>query len=118
MIKGDRLRKLRIDKHLTQQELANMLGLDKSSICCYEKNTRNPSLENILDLINIFGVSADYLFGIDKLIMKEEATDYNYISLTKEEIMFIEELRKNKTIYNVLLENPKRGVEIIKIKVG
>ncbi len=118
MIKGDRLRKLRIEKGLTQKELSNILGLDKSSICCYEKNTRNPSLESILDLINLFGVSADYLFGVDKIVAKDNSEDYNYIALTKEEIMFIEELRKNKLVYKTLLENPKRGVEIIKIKVG
>ena len=39
MFKGDRLRALRKQKHLTQTELGEMLGLDKSTICCYEKET-------------------------------------------------------------------------------
>ena len=47
MFKGDRLRALRKQKHLTQTELGEMLGLDKSTICCYEKETRQPPLENI-----------------------------------------------------------------------
>ena len=118
MLRGDRLRELRKSKGLTQYELASMLGIDKSSICCYERGTRNPCLENILDFINIFGVSADYLLGVDKIVVKEDIEPYSAISLSKEEIMFIEELRKNKTVYSTLLEDPKRGVEIIKIKIG
>ena len=53
MIKGDRLKNLRLLKGLTQTGLGNLIGVDKSTICCYEKNTRNPSLENILDFMKM-----------------------------------------------------------------
>ena len=67
MINGSRLKKLRKEKGLTQGQLGEMLGVGKSAICCYEKELRNPSLESIMDMVNIFAVSTDYLFGIDEI---------------------------------------------------
>ena len=107
MFKGDRLRALRKQKHLTQTELGEMLGLDKSTICCYEKETRQPPLENIIDFMQIFNVTADYLLGVDHLI-----------KVVEDEIKFIEELRKDKNVYDILLENPKRGADLIKHRLN
>lgn len=118
MINGERLRKLRKDKGLTQNELGQMLGLGKSAICCYEKELRSPSLETIMDLVNIFAVSADYLLGIDKLIEINIGKDKTYVPITEEEIKFIEELKKDKMVYDILFEDPKRGANLIKKKIG
>ena len=117
MLKGDRLRNLRKEKHLTQEELGAMVGLKKSEICLYEKEQRSPSLETILDFIGIFNVSADYLIGSEvKVFMKQEHVD-NY-PITKEEMVFLEELKKDKMIYKILLEDPYRGIELIKTRIG
>lgn len=118
MINGERLKNLRKDKGLTQKELGDMLGLGKSAICCYEKGLRNPSLETIMDLVNIFAVSADYLLGIDKLIEINIGEDKTYIPMTNEEIKFIEELKKDKMVYDILFSDPKRGADLIKKKIG
>ena len=118
MINGERLKKLRKDKVLTQAELGQMLGLGKSAICCYEKGLRSPSLETIMDLVNIFAVSADYLLGIDKLIEINIGESKTYVPITKEEIKFIEELKKDKMVYDILFEDPKRGADLIKKKIG
>ena len=114
MFKGDRLKALRKNKGLTQTELGDMLGLDKSTICCYEKGTRQPSLENIIEFMQIFNVTADYLLGSEHLIKTVEDKDYEVVAMSKEEIAFIEELRKDKMVYDILLENPKRGADLIK----
>jgi len=118
MINGKRLKELRKAKGLTQTELGDILGVSKSSICCYENGTRNPALETIIDLMHLFGVSADYLLGSDALIKVVEDGEERYAALTKEEILFIEELRKDKFVYNILLDDPKRGAELIKNKIG
>ena len=118
MINGKRLKELRITKGLTQTELGDILGVSKSSICCYENGSRTPTLETIIDLIHLFGVSADYLLGNDTMIKVVENNDVHYASLTKEEIMFLEELKKNKFVYDILLDDPKRGAELIKNKIG
>lgn len=58
---GDRLKELREDKNLNQDELANMVNLTRSAISSYETNTNVPSLEVAIKLADIFEVSLDYL---------------------------------------------------------
>ena len=113
MFKGERLRELRIEKGLNQQTLANMLGVSKSLISCYESGKRNPSLENIISFMEIFGVTSDYLLGTDNLIKVVKDKKSSYKTMTEEEIRFIEELRKNNLVYEVLFTEPKRGAELI-----
>lgn len=69
---GERIKKLRKEKGLTQQELGEMLGVQKSAIAKYE-NGRVPNLkkETISKLADIFNVTPNYLLGID-----EPATPY------------------------------------------
>ena len=118
MIKGDRLRNLRINKGLNQQTLADMVGVSKSSISCYEKETRSPKSETIIDFIQIFGVNADYLLGSDEIIKVVEDEERPFRTYTKEEIQFLEELKKNDMIYEIMLEDPKKCAELIKRKIG
>ena len=118
MIKGDRLRRLRIDKGLNQQKLADMVGVSKSSISCYEKETRSPKSETIIDFIQIFGVNADYLLGSDTIVKVVEDKKRPFRALTKEELIFLDELKKNEMIYEILLEDPKKCAELIKRKIG
>ena len=119
MLNGGRLREARKQRGLTQTELGELIGVGKSAICCYEKETRNPTLEALLELINVFGVSADYLLGADYLV---ETTDkdnkQSYVAMTREEIIFIEELTKNKLVYDILLYDPKRGADLVKKEIG
>jgi transcriptional regulator with XRE-family HTH domain len=67
MLIGKRLREERIKSRLTQTELGDLVGVGKSAICCYEKETRNPTIETIVELMQVLGVSADYLLGADNL---------------------------------------------------
>ena len=119
MLNGNRLREVRKAKGLTQTELGELIGVGKSAICCYEKETRNPTLEALLEMIHVFGVSADYLLGADYLIKTgDENLFEEYAFLTKEEIIFIEELKKNKLVYDILMQDPKRGAELVKKEIG
>ncbi len=119
MLNGSRLRDVRKAKGLTQTELGELIGVGKSAICCYEKELRNPTLEAIIEMIHVFGVSADYLLGADYLV-KTVDKDNNeaYVAMTKEEITFIEELKKNKLVYDILLQDPKRGADLVKKEIG
>lgn len=114
MLKGNRLRDARKKKGLTQEELGKLVGVGKSTICTYEKETRNPSLETIVEFLNILGVSADYLLGTDYIVKTIEDETVEYQTMTKEEVIFINELRKDKMVYEILFDDPKRGSELIK----
>lgn len=104
MLRGSRLKELRLTRGVTQEELGKVLGVTKASICCYEKETRTPTLENLVDLVNYFGVSADYLLGNDKFVVTRKAKPKTYL-MTEEEVVLIEYLRKSKD-YNILISDP------------
>ena len=82
MLSGRRLRELRKSKGYTQEFLATKLGVSKVTVCGYEKETRTPSLNIFLQLLDIFEVEPNYLLGRDNLV-SEENTDYK-IKMSKE----------------------------------
>jgi transcriptional regulator with XRE-family HTH domain len=116
MIIGKRLREERIKTHLTQTELGDLVGVGKSAICCYEKETRNPTIETIIELMQVLGVSADYLLGADNLVKTVENKHTHYRAMTKEEVTFVDELRKDKIVYEMLFQDPKKGSDLVKKK--
>ena len=63
---GSRLKKLRLQEGLTQQQLADRLGVTKSVVSYYELQERYPSPEVLTKLASIFRVSTDYLLGLSR----------------------------------------------------
>lgn len=59
----DRLRELRAEKGLTQQELGDAIGLHGMSISGYERGVKKPSFEALDNLADALNVSIDYLLG-------------------------------------------------------
>lgn len=62
---GERLKELRKSKGYTQQQLADIFSLSKSSISRYEKNLQLPEASTLPRIAEFFGVSLDYLMGHD-----------------------------------------------------
>ena len=60
---GRRLKQARKEKHMTQKELAKLLGLEQSAISNYEKNFRTPPMQSILDIAEALKVTVSYLLG-------------------------------------------------------
>ncbi len=60
---GDRLKKLREEKGLSQIELARALNISNVMLSRYEKNKRSPDYETLNKLADYYGVSTDYLLG-------------------------------------------------------
>ena len=60
---SDKIRKLRISKNLTQQQLAQQLLVSKQAISKWEKGKCAPDVTSIEMLASFFGVSADYLIN-------------------------------------------------------
>lgn len=61
MMLGDRLRELRNKKKLTQEELAEKIGVTRGTYAHYEINKRQPDYETLKKLSDYFNVSLDYL---------------------------------------------------------
>ena len=62
---GTILKQLRLQAGMTQEELANKLGVTKSVVSYYELSKRAPSAEMLLKIANSFYVTTDYLLGLD-----------------------------------------------------
>lgn len=63
---GKRLRHTRIMRNLTQEQLAEKVGVDPKTIGHYERGTRMPKMDRMLKICNVLSVSLDYLF-VDSL---------------------------------------------------
>ena len=63
---GKKLKSLRTGKNLTQQQLADRLGVAKSIISYYESGDRYPSYDVLIRIAHIFHVTTDYLLDIER----------------------------------------------------
>ena len=64
---GDRIKILRKENNLTQTELGNILGLEKSTISMYENDRSTPNDEIKIAIAKYFGVTVDYLVGFSNI---------------------------------------------------
>lgn len=60
-----RLKELRIEKGLTQKNLADAIGTTDDSIFSWEKGRSQPSFEMLKVLCTFFDVSSDYFIGLE-----------------------------------------------------
>ena len=57
------LKKIRLERGMTQIELAQAVGLSDQAICTYEIGTREPSLETLRKLASVLECTIDELIG-------------------------------------------------------
>lgn len=60
---GPRIRQARLDKGLSQTDLAIKANLDRSGISEIEGNKRRPALDTFVMIAKVLGVELDYLLG-------------------------------------------------------
>ena len=94
---GERLKELRKSKGWTQVQVAAKMGLTDSVISFYERQERAPSPEVLIKFAELYGVSTDYILGVEKIADQH----LDVAGLSKREIAilkeFIEILRKKNT---------------------
>ncbi len=95
---GQRLKKLRNDLNLSQEYIAEKLGLARSAIVKIESGQRNVHAEELAKLSEIYGVSTDYIvkgdFDID-VDIKHFARSYEELNENdREEIKNIIRFKK------------------------
>ena len=61
----NRLKKIRIDRNMTQKNVYELLGVSPNCYASWEQGRTQPDIEMIKKLCEIFNVSADYLIGRD-----------------------------------------------------
>jgi len=61
---SERLKELRLEKEISQHQLAKQTGISQKGISHWENEERIPNANAIITLAKFFGVTADYLLGI------------------------------------------------------
>lgn len=84
---GQRLRELRQLKHLSQEQLADVLGISKQAVSQYERDLRTP--KDYGPIADFFNVDVDYLLG------RESKSTYY---LDPETVEISQALRSNKSL--------------------
>lgn len=93
---GNKLKILRKERRLTQQELADKLGIKRATISNYEINRRSPHLSELRRIAEFFGVGLDY-FGVaqkddvlDLIARAKKVFDNEEIPTEKKEAVYKE----------------------------
>ena len=71
---GDRLLKLRKERNLSQEDLANELDVSRQTISKWETNQSMPDFDKIVPLCKYFGITTDELLTGDKDIMEAKTS--------------------------------------------
>ncbi|WP_199756399.1 helix-turn-helix domain-containing protein [Corallococcus sp. AB032C] len=101
---GKRLREVRKKRGLTLQEIADKLGVARSTYAGYESDYRQPPLEILVQIADILKTSTDYLLGLTdnpypkeptrnaKELLKENDLHWDGVPLTDEELKPLRDL--------------------------
>ncbi|MDB7083005.1 helix-turn-helix transcriptional regulator [Erysipelatoclostridium ramosum] len=73
---AQRVKQLRKNKHLTGEQLGNVLGITKTGISYWENGRSVPDNEMLLKLADFFDVSIDYLLGKTDIETKIDKSTY------------------------------------------
>ena len=93
-----RLKQLRLDKQLRQEQVARLVGVSKGAISAYETDIRQPSYDVLIRLANLYRVSVDYLLG------RTNDRTLDISGLTTHEAAMISELVASMTMKNQKME--------------
>ena len=100
---GKRIKELRNKYKFTQTELAEKVGVTKSTIAAYENDSRQPSFEVLIKMAEVFKVS------IDSLLLNRSGAILEVSGLTTEQLDILDNLikhfRKNNTIDIYMLKH-------------
>ena len=83
---GMRLKELRLAKQLYQEQVAQIIGVNKSTVSSYENDMRQPPYDTLIKLARLYHVSTDYLLGVT------DTRSLDVRGLTEPEIDVISEL--------------------------
>ena len=88
---GENIKKIRKDKGLQQKQVALEIGLDQSNYNKIENGKREPSVEVLNKLANLFGVTVDDILNPDKELPKEVTVEDK---TTLEQVRLIQQLEE------------------------
>lgn len=111
---GTRLKNLRKNKNISQEDFANKIGVTRSSVGNYETNRNMPTADVLDKIADVLDCSLDYLLGksdnIQSVQNNEDLLDLAKVGFTKENYNPPTEKQKEqiKTIIETILKDNKK----------
>lgn len=108
MFSGDQLKTARLAKQLSQEELGQLLNVNKMTISNWEKGKNTPNQKHFEQLLSLFGVTADYFNKDHRLLIpfnqllpvnKEKVISYSE-QLLNQQIPITKLPNKSKKLYS------------------
>ncbi len=78
MLNGERLKNERVLQNLTQEDMANKLGITRQAYGNYETGKRDVDSQTLVKLSNILDVSVDYLLDLSEVKQQQRTTNPKY----------------------------------------
>lgn len=76
---GAKIKELRKEKGITQEQLAKALNVTRSAVALWEVDNTDPDIKNIIAIAKFFGVTTDCLFGLeDEFGQKNYTEEFSY----------------------------------------
>ncbi len=72
---GNKIANARKEKHLTQEQLADLMGVSRQSVSRWESDQAYPEMEKIVRLAEVLAVTCDYLLNDAKEERKSESAE-------------------------------------------
>lgn len=98
-----RIKELRKDAHISQQQLADVIQISQQSINKYENHNVQPDLQTLIRIAEYFNVSVDYLIGFSDYPKRFSAHEPPF---TEEELQFL-------SLFNKLNAEEKESILLI-----
>ena len=73
---GETIKKLRKERNITQESLANFIGVSYQSVSKWERNESYPDITLIPSIASFFGVTTDLLLGVNTVDKENRIKDY------------------------------------------
>lgn len=94
---SENIKTLRKQNDMTQKDLADFLGVHVSSVCKYESGAAIPTSEAITRLAKFFGVSTDYLYGVEQYALGDDVDEMKEMLKSSPEFRVLFDIAKNAT---------------------
>ncbi|MDO4282079.1 MAG: helix-turn-helix domain-containing protein [Clostridia bacterium] len=130
MLLNEKLKTLRKEKNLTQEELAEKLNVSRQAITKWENGIGMPDIENLRAVSNFFEISLDELLKDELVLKNEENSDFMIrkeieiehakkfdIKITKNNIEELTILKNNEEKVKIEVLSQENIKELMKIKI-
>lgn len=109
-------KRLRSASGLTQAEIAEKLGISRSTIGMYETGAREPDFETLEKIADFFNVDTDYLLGrTDKTTVLPETAGHYYLNEDAREMaQFMFENPEYKVLFDASRKVKKEDIAFVK----